>query len=357
MSNAVEWVIDHFAELDVLGRRDPGQRVDRARRARGLGWSTTPAERAFLAVAASAFVLVVVEVGIFASRFALRIEERNMFCVAPLLFLAFSLWLARGMPRPLVLTAVAAWRRRLSPRPALGGCSTSASSPTPSAHPAAPARAAVNRVDTVVLMLAGGIAAALAFALLPRARPRRPAAGVALFLVLASVSVHGAIRDHSRATLALTDPTEPSWIDERIGSSAKAAYLYGAAETCRRGADPLADGVLEPERRRTSTGSARRSPRRCRRASRASTGRQDASRWSRPRRIRSGTPSFRLRPARRRAPGQDTAACALQGRAADAVHDAAGGGLRGRLDDQRRRLHPVRHVDGRAGPTTSPRLA
>ena len=31
-----------------------------------------------------------------------------MFGVAPLLFLALSLWLARGLPRPVVLTAVAA---------------------------------------------------------------------------------------------------------------------------------------------------------------------------------------------------------------------------------------------------------
>ena len=31
-----------------------------------------------------------------------------MFGVAPLLFLAFSLWLARGLPRPIALTAVAA---------------------------------------------------------------------------------------------------------------------------------------------------------------------------------------------------------------------------------------------------------
>ena len=31
-----------------------------------------------------------------------------MFCVAPPLFLAFTLWLARGLPRPAILTIVAA---------------------------------------------------------------------------------------------------------------------------------------------------------------------------------------------------------------------------------------------------------
>ena len=66
------------------------------------------AERAFLAVTAAAVPWVVVEVAVFASGFSLRIEERYMFFLAPLLFLAFALWLDRGLPRPLVLTSVTA---------------------------------------------------------------------------------------------------------------------------------------------------------------------------------------------------------------------------------------------------------
>ena len=68
-----------------------------------------PAERAFLATTAAGIVWLVVEVGIFASHFSLRIEERNMFDVAPLLLLALVLWLHRGLPRPSTLTAVAAF--------------------------------------------------------------------------------------------------------------------------------------------------------------------------------------------------------------------------------------------------------
>ncbi len=185
-------------------------------------------------MATSAIVLMVVEVGIFASRFALRVEERNMFGVAPLLFLAFCLWLARGLPRPVVLTAVAALvpaallltlplgrllnigilsdsfglipLYRLLIRPDIG-------------------------VDTVrLLMLGGGAVAALAFALLPRklARVALPS-GLALFLALASLAVFDTIRDHSRATKAQTGATEPSWIDEEIGADSRAAVLYGAS--------------------------------------------------------------------------------------------------------------------------------
>ena len=60
---------------------------------------------------AAAVPLVVVEVAAFASRFSLRVEDRYMFFLAPLLFLAFVLWLERGVPRPLVL----ARRRRAIP--------------------------------------------------------------------------------------------------------------------------------------------------------------------------------------------------------------------------------------------------
>ena len=198
-------------------------------------------------------MLTVVEVGIFASRFALRVEERNMFSVVPLLFLAFSLWLARGLPRPLVLTAVAALAPAalLLTLPLGRLLNIGVLSDT---FGFIPLYRLVLRpdigVDTVrLLMLGGGIAAALAFALLPRklARVALPSA-VALVLVLASVAVFDSIRDHSRATLALTGAKDPSWIDEEIGSGSRGCVsLRSRRRSLRRGADPLADGVLEPE--------------------------------------------------------------------------------------------------------------
>jgi hypothetical protein len=53
-------------------------------------------------------------------------------------------------------------------------------------------------------------------------------AAVALVLAASSYSVFGAVRDHSERTLALTSTTNPSWIDERIGTGTDAAYIYGA---------------------------------------------------------------------------------------------------------------------------------
>jgi hypothetical protein len=232
VSSAFEWTVDHFAELTFSVAVIPVSALIVLLGLGLRGWATSPAERAFLAVATSASVLTVIEVGIFASRFALRVEERNMFSVVPLLFLAFSLWLARGLPRPLVLTAVGALAPaallltlplgrllnigvlsdtfgliplyRLVLRPDLG-------------------------LDSVrLLMLGGGIAAGLAFAMLPRrlARVALPA-GVALYMTFASLAVFDSVRDHAQATEGQTGTSEPSWIDREIGTGSRAEFLYG----------------------------------------------------------------------------------------------------------------------------------
>jgi hypothetical protein len=64
--------------------------------------------QAFLAATVSITVCVVPVVAVFASRFSDRIEERNMFYVAPLLCIALLAWVERGAPRPRLLAAIAA---------------------------------------------------------------------------------------------------------------------------------------------------------------------------------------------------------------------------------------------------------
>ena len=103
------WVLLHAAELPLAAGVIP---VCAFLLLFGLafarGGTRNESERAFLAVTAAAVVWIVVEVATFASKFSLRIEERYMFFLAPLLLLAFALWLDRGLPRPPVLAAVAA---------------------------------------------------------------------------------------------------------------------------------------------------------------------------------------------------------------------------------------------------------
>jgi len=64
--------------------------------------------RIFAAATVSLTAWLVLEVGVFASRFSLRIEERNLFYVAPLFLIALFAWIERGQPRPPRATVAAA---------------------------------------------------------------------------------------------------------------------------------------------------------------------------------------------------------------------------------------------------------
>jgi len=64
--------------------------------------------QAFLAATVSLTVCIVPVVATFASEFSDRIEERNLFYVAPLLCIALLAWVDLGAPRPRVLAIVSA---------------------------------------------------------------------------------------------------------------------------------------------------------------------------------------------------------------------------------------------------------
>jgi hypothetical protein len=234
LSNAANWVVDHFAEIGLSVAVVPISALIVLFGLSLRGWVSTSAERAFVAVATSAFILVVIQVGIYASRFSLRIEERNMFSVAPLLFLALSLWLARGLPRPPFLTAIAALTPAallftLDLRSLLNvGILSDTFGLIPLLRLSGHLEGGVESAEALMWM--GGFAAAVVFALVPRrvARVALPA-GVAVLLVVFSYSVFGSIRDHARATLGLTSPSNPSWIDKRIGPRSNAAFIFGAS--------------------------------------------------------------------------------------------------------------------------------
>ncbi len=65
------------------------------------------ADRAVVAATVSLTALLAVEVAAFASQPSVqRIEERNLFYVAPLLFTCLVLWIERGLPRPRAVVTV-----------------------------------------------------------------------------------------------------------------------------------------------------------------------------------------------------------------------------------------------------------
>jgi len=98
------WLLWHLAELDLYVGFVPLLAVV-VLCARGVALSD--AERHIVAVTISLVAWLAVEVAAFASQpSVLRIEERNLFYVAPLLFTCLVLWVERGLPRPRVATAV-----------------------------------------------------------------------------------------------------------------------------------------------------------------------------------------------------------------------------------------------------------
>jgi hypothetical protein len=62
--------------------------------------------RALVSVTVCATVLVVVQVGLFGSRYAPHLLERDLAALPPIYFAAFALWLGRVAPRPRVATTL-----------------------------------------------------------------------------------------------------------------------------------------------------------------------------------------------------------------------------------------------------------
>jgi hypothetical protein len=98
VGTVARWLLWHLAELDFYVGVVPVLALILLS-ARGPALSA--AERAVVATTLSLLVWVGVEVAAFASQPSVqRIEERNLFYLAPLLFTCLMMWIERGLPRP-----------------------------------------------------------------------------------------------------------------------------------------------------------------------------------------------------------------------------------------------------------------
>jgi len=93
----VKWLLYHVAELDLYLGIAPFAALLLLT---FLGRSLDRPLRVFLAAALPLTVWLLLEVGAFASALSPRIQERNLFYVAPLFLIALLAWIERGMPRP-----------------------------------------------------------------------------------------------------------------------------------------------------------------------------------------------------------------------------------------------------------------
>src|SRR5256886_16567871 len=93
----LEWGLLHVAELDLYLGIAPFAALLLLTL---VGRSLDRPLRVFLAAALPLTAWLLLDVGAFASALSPRIQERNLFYVAPLFLIALLAWIDRGMPRP-----------------------------------------------------------------------------------------------------------------------------------------------------------------------------------------------------------------------------------------------------------------
>jgi hypothetical protein len=231
VEGVARWFVFHLAELPFSVGLVPACALivlfGLALRRRAV---TTESERAFLAVAAAASVWMILQVAAFASQFSFRIEERNLIYLGPLFLLALMVWIAKGLPRPPVLTGAAALvpAALLVSLPLESLLNVSVKSDTFAFVPLLRLAPSLNggTYDLRILLALGATAASLAFLSLPKrwAAWVLPA-GVGLFLALTSYSVFGSARVQAFAARAAPGVSDVNWIDDRVGTDAKVVFV------------------------------------------------------------------------------------------------------------------------------------
>jgi hypothetical protein len=181
------------------------------------GRETDVGVRALVAAASAYFVVTVAEVGVFASRFIEHVTERQLLSVAPPVFIAFAVWLGRGMPRPQPVTSIVAIAVAASALllPVERITTRAAAADALSTVPLEYLRREVSEVtfETVYALAA---AAVLLFAVLAPRRAKPLVAGVvAVGLAAGSLIASHEMRERSqfdRVTIFADAPL--GWIDE-----------------------------------------------------------------------------------------------------------------------------------------------
>lgn len=182
--------------------------------------------RAYLAVASSLSIWVVLEVGAFASRYSDRIVERNLIGLAPVLFIGLVLWLARGPDGGYVVRcAVAAGALAvllLLPVRRYVNVYTVHDALTMIPMFKLSTLTSLSTMAWVYRVVA--IAAAVVFAFVPRRHLQWVPLVLIVALVGASIVSSRYVVDEAQAQQRTFLGDDPSWADHAGGS--RIAYLY-----------------------------------------------------------------------------------------------------------------------------------
>jgi glycosyltransferase involved in cell wall biosynthesis len=226
---AIRWFLLHVAELDLsLWVLPFAALIVLVANARHLDRRL----RIFAAATSSISVWLVLEVGVFASQYSHRIEERNLFYVAPLFLIALLAWIERGQPRPPRAAIAAAGVAAALPGaiPFLGLLNITAQSDTIGLQPwwflgdAWAGRGSVALVAVLVSLALG----ALFLWLSPRYAPLLPVL-VALGLLLTWIPLEQWTHSFPRLASSAYHQgvgAQRSWIDTAVGRDAHVGILW-----------------------------------------------------------------------------------------------------------------------------------
>jgi glycosyltransferase involved in cell wall biosynthesis len=229
-----KWVIFHFAELDLyLGIAPFAALLLLVFVARSLDRPL----RIFLAAALPLTAWLLLEVGAFASALSPRIQERNLFYVAPLFFIALLAWIERGMPRPPRAAATAAVLAAALPGaiPYHRLIDTSAESDTLALLPLWWLQETIVGLDTiaVVVVATSAAIALLFFSISPRYALVLPAV-VLLWFAFATERIERFDHGFPKASVGalyqgITAPRR-DWIDAAVGRDADVAFVFSGKD-------------------------------------------------------------------------------------------------------------------------------
>jgi Dolichyl-phosphate-mannose-protein mannosyltransferase len=187
-------------------------------------------ERAFLAAAVTLSFWLVLEVAAFASEQSLRVEERNMFYVAPLFLTALMLWVERGCPRPRLIAypaaaAAVALVTALPYTKLIGLPAVSDTTALVALWSAAPSFGGIANLHWLVLVVSLG--ACLLFLLVPVRYALVLPLFVFVYFGVSQKPIEGKYRQTSILDLfqGIT-AAHPDWVDRAVGHDAAVSLIW-----------------------------------------------------------------------------------------------------------------------------------
>ncbi|MFL6031004.1 MAG: glycosyltransferase [Gaiellaceae bacterium] len=230
----LKWLLYHVSELDLYLGVLPFAAVLLLV---ALGRSLDRPLRVLLAATLPLAGWLLLEVAAFASALSPRVQERNLFYVAPLFFVALLAWIERGMPRPPRAAAIAVVLAAALPGalPYHKLIDTSAESDTLALLPLWWLQETIVGLNTVsvVVVAVAAMLGVLFLTISPRYALVLPAL-VFLWFAFATERIerfdHGFPKASIGALYQGITASSRDWVDKTVGRDAEVAFLYSGAD-------------------------------------------------------------------------------------------------------------------------------